>query len=101
MTQENPITKSIEYLIECGWKKEQAINLIKAITDSNPDRLWEAAPQWIEHCGESMKYVHAMLGNVAMGLINVRMGENGEWLFALNETGLNVGKQLKERVTNG
>jgi hypothetical protein len=45
---------------------------------------------------ESMKYVHAMLGSVAMGLIEVTQGEDGEWLFKLNDAGMGVGKQLNE-----
>lgn len=31
MTTENPITKSIDWLVECGWDKEQATKLADAI----------------------------------------------------------------------
>ena len=96
MTQENPITQSIAWLVECGWDKEQATNLAAAIKADSPEMLWEVAPLWLEHCGESMKYVHAMLGSVAMGLIEVTQGADGEWLFKLNDKGMGVGKQLNE-----
>lgn len=43
-----------------------------------------------------MKYVNDMLGSVAMGLIEVTQGEDGEWLFKLNDAGMGVGKQLNE-----
>lgn len=92
--EENPIHASIEYLIDCGWSKEQATNLIKALHDENPERLWEVAPEWIEHCGECMKYVNGMLGTIALGLVNVRKGEEG-WLMGLNDKGLEVGKQME------
>ena len=31
----NPIEQSIDYLVECGWDKEQARNLVAAITDED------------------------------------------------------------------
>lgn len=96
MTQENPITQSIDWLVSCGWTKEQATNLASAIKADTPEKLWEVAPLWLEHCGESMRYVNDMLGSVAMGLINVTQGEDGEWRFALNDAGMGVGKQLSE-----
>jgi hypothetical protein len=96
MTQENPITKSIDWLVECGWDRKQATNLASAITADTSEKLWEVAPKWLEHCGESMKYVNDMLGSVAMGLINVTQGADGEWLFALNDEGMGVAKRLDE-----
>lgn len=92
--EENPIKSSINYLIDCGWTKEQATNLVKAIHDESPERLWEVAPEWVEHCGECMKYVNGMLGTVALGLVNVRKGKEG-WLMGLNEKGMEVGKQME------
>lgn len=92
--KENPITASIDYLVECGWTTEQARNLISAVNDSSADRLWEIAPRWIEHCGECMKYVNGMLGTVALGLVKVNANDEGEWLFSLNKKGLEVGKQM-------
>lgn len=91
---ENPITKSIDYLVECGWQTDQARNLIRAVNDASAERLWEIAPQWIEHCGECMKYVNGLLGTVAMGIVKVNQNNEGEWLFALNKKGLEVGKQM-------
>lgn len=96
MTKENPITQSIDWLVECGWDKEQATNLAAAIKADTPEKLWEVAPLWLEHCGDSMKYVNDMLGSVAMGLIEVTQGADGEWLFKLNDKGMGVGKQLNE-----
>ena len=96
----NPIAGSIDYLVECGWEREQAVNLVAAITDESAERLWEAAPKWIEHCADSMRYVKDMLGSVALGLIEVQLGEdNKTWLFKLNEKGMEMGKKLTEENT--
>jgi len=96
MTDKNPVAQSIDWLVKCGWEKKEAINLAAAITADTPEKLWEIGPLWLEHCGESMRYVNDMLGSVAMGLINVTQGANGEWLFKLNDKGMDVGKQLHE-----
>lgn len=92
--EENPIEASIEYLVDCGWTEDQAKNLIRAIHDKSGERLWEMAPKWIEHCGECMKYVNGMLGTVALGLVKVSRGEDNDWLFSLNDKGLEVGEQM-------
>lgn len=92
--EENPITESINYLVDCGWTEDQAKNLIRAIHDKSGERLWEMAPKWIEHCGECMKYVNGMLGTVALGLVKVSRGEDNDWLFSLNDKGLQVGEQM-------
>lgn len=91
---ENPIQASVDYLVDCGWTEQEAKNLIRAIHDKDPERLWEVAPLWIEHCGECMKYVSGLLGTVATGLVNVRRGDDGEWLIGLTEKGLAVGKKM-------
>ncbi len=94
----NPIKKSIDYLVECGWTKAEAENLCAAITsDKSGEHLWEIAPKWIEHCGDVKTYVESMLGLVAQGLISVSEGQNKEWMFALNDKGLEAGKSLKEQ----
>jgi hypothetical protein len=36
MTKENPITQSIDWIVECGWDKEQATNLAAAIKADTP-----------------------------------------------------------------
>lgn len=96
----NPIEQSIEYLVECGWERGQAVNLVAAIRDESGERLWKAAPQWIEHCADSKRYVDEMLCSVALGLIEVELGEDNEtWFFKLNEKGLGVGKKLTEKNT--
>lgn len=92
--EENPITESINYLVECGWSEKQAKNLIRALYDKSGERLWEIAPKWIEHCGECMKYVHGLLGTVALGLVKVSRSEDNDWLFSLNDNGLEVGAQM-------
>lgn len=93
----NPIAESINYLVECGWEREQAVNLVAAIRDESGERLWKAAPQWIEHCANSKRYVDEMLFSVALGLIEVELGEDNEtWLFKLNERGMGMGKKLTE-----
>ena len=97
----DPLAESIDYLVECGWYREQAVNLVAAIRDKSGERLWEVAPKWIEHCADSMRYVNDMLGSVALGLIEVRLGEDNEsWLFKLNEKGMVVGKKLSEENTH-
>ena len=92
--EKNPIEASIEYLVDCGWTEDQAENLIRPIHDKSGERLWEMAPKWIEHCGECMKYVNGMLGTVALGLVKVSRGEDNDWLFSLNDKGLQVGEQM-------
>jgi len=94
----NPIAESIDYLVECGWEREQAVNLVAAIQDESAERLWEIAPLWLDHCGESMKYINLM-GSVATGLITVTQSKDGEWLFKLNDKGMGVGKKLSEENT--
>lgn len=94
MENENPIEGSINYLVDCGWTEDQAKNLIRAIYDKSGERLWEMAPKWIEHCGECMKYVNGMLGTVALGLVKVSRGEDNDWLFSLNDKGIEVGTQM-------
>jgi len=94
MNGEDPIKQSIDWLVKCGWDRKQATNLAGAIKADTPEKLWEVAPLWLEHCGESMRYVNDVLGSVALGLINVTQGEDGAWLFALNDKGMDVGKQL-------
>jgi len=96
MTDKNPITQSIDWLVECGWDRKQATNLAAAIEADTAEKLWEVAPAWLDHCGESMRYVQGVLGSVALGLVSVTKGEDGEWLFALNSIGLGVGKELSK-----
>lgn len=98
--QENPITASIEYLVECGWSEDQAKNLLRALYSKTGEHLWEISPRWVTHCGECMKYVNGMLGTVATGLVKVTESNEGEWLFSLNEKGLEVGKQIYEGNKN-
>ena len=94
----NPVNKSIEYLVDCGWTKAEAENLCAAIkSDKSGEHLWEIAPKWIEHCGEAKKYVESMLGLVAQGLINVTEGKDEDWMFSLNDKGLEAGKSLQEQ----
>jgi hypothetical protein len=93
----NPITESIDYLVECGWEREQAVNLVAAIRDESGERLWKAAPKWIEHCADSKRYVDEMLSCVALGLIEVTLGKDNEtWFFKLNDKGMGAGKKLIE-----
>ena len=95
MENENPIQKSVEYLVDCGWTEAQAKHLIRAIHDKSGERLWEMAPLWIEHCGQCKKYVDSMLGTVALGLVKVsRSEEEPTWLFSLNDEGLKVGEAM-------
>lgn len=38
MIDKNPITQSINWLVECGWTKEQATNLAGAIKADTPEQ---------------------------------------------------------------
>jgi hypothetical protein len=35
-----------------------------------------------------------MLGVVAMGVVKVTLREDGEWMFSLNDKGIEAGKQM-------
>ena len=35
-----------------------------------------------------------MLGTVGLGLVEVSRGEENDWLFSLNDKGLEVGEQM-------
>lgn len=91
-SSQSPIEASIDYLVECGWTREQARHLCAAIrSDKSPEHLWEIAPLWIEHCGESMRYVQSILSAVAAGMVSVTRDDDGQWLFALD-----AGKTLEK-----
>lgn len=99
--QENPITASIDYLVECGWTKDEATNLCRSVTSKvSGEHLWEIAPLWIQHCGECKRYVDGLLKTVATGLVTVTQGDEKEWLFSLNDKGMEVGKQMFEGTKN-
>lgn len=93
---DNPISKSIEILKEAGWTEEEATCLLRAIkSDKSGEHLFfEVAPKWVHHCCETKSYVTNMLGVVAMGLVTVTLGDDGEWLFALNDKGIEAGKNM-------
>ena len=90
----NPITASIKYLVECGYTKEEAKNLMQAVQDESPERLLEIAPKWIEHVGEHKRYQEGLLGLIAKGCMTVTMGSDGEWMFRLNDAGIEAGKAM-------
>ena len=91
----NPITESLKYLVDSGWTELEARHLMRAINDKDGKRLFfEVAPKWVAHCGERMSYVKNMLGLVAQGLVSVSLAEDGEWMFALNEKGIEAGKEM-------
>lgn len=97
--EENPITESINHLQHCGWTKDEATNLLKALYDDDPEKLWEFAPEWIEMVGRAKMDI-AMYEVVAKGLANVTK-RDGEWFYALSQTGLKVGEQMFEGQENG
>ena len=81
----NPVSESIEYLVNCGWKKEEASNLIRAIYHKDADKLWETAPKWIEEVGKAKEQM-ALYETVAMGLVNVtRADDDSDWMYALKK----------------
>lgn len=92
----NPIAESLSYLEECGWSSEQARNLLRAIHDSDGERLWQMAPRWIETVGEA-KRLMALFEVVASGLATVRRADDdSDWLYGLTDHGRAVGAQLSE-----
>ena len=97
--EENPITESIKHLQHCGWTKDEARNLLKALYSDDAEQLWKFAPEWIEMVGEAKMQI-AMYEVVAKGLANVTK-RDGEWFYALSKTGVEVGKQLEEGQENG
>ena len=95
MSEKNPIEQAVAHLVSAGWTEEEAKNLLRAIHDKDGERLFtEVAPKWVDHCFESMNYTKNMLGVVAMGLVSVSLGKDGEWLFKLNSKGIEAGKQM-------
>ena len=95
MNTQNPIEQAIDHLVKAGWTKDEAKNLLGAITDKDGHRLFhEVAPKWVDHCFDSMSYVTNMLGVVAMGFVSVTLHEDGEWRFKLNDKGIEAGKQM-------
>ena len=96
MTKENPVEASIKWLIECGYTETEAENLVTAIQDASKEMLWELAPKWVQHVGDHKRYQTCMLDLVAKGIIKVTANADGEWLFQLNDDGIDVAKQLSE-----
>jgi hypothetical protein len=95
MTDKNPIEQAIDHLVSAGWTENEAKHLLRAITDKDGERLFhEVAPKWVDHCYDSMSYVKNMLGVVAMGVVKVTLREDGEWMFSLNDKGIEAGKQM-------
>lgn len=90
--EENPITTSIDHLINAGWSKEESKNLIGALYHEDPKTLWEFAPEWIELVAEAKKNL-AMYDLVAKGIVSVTKKNDG-WYYKLNEKGLAVGQQM-------
>ena len=97
--EENPITASIEHLQHCGWTKDEAKNLLRALHSDDPEQLWQFAPEWIEMVGRA-KLELAMFDVVAKGLATVTK-RDGEWMYALSDVGMEVGKQLSEGENHG
>jgi hypothetical protein len=93
-TKENPIEASKGWLVDCGYSKKEAENLLRAIYHDDPEKLWELAPKWIEYVGEHKRYQIQLLDLVATGLMRVTARDDGEWLFSLNDKGLEVGRQM-------
>ena len=93
---ENPILQSIAMLKEAGWTEEEATCLLRAIKSekSGEHLFFEVAPKWVQHCCETKNYVTNMLGVVAMGLVTVTLGDDGEWLFSLSEDGIKAGEMM-------
>lgn len=91
---DHPITASIEWLVACGWTKEQSTALCRAIrSDKSAQHLWQIAPQWLEFAGDAKKLI-LLIDLVAQGLANVTQDDSGEWVYSISETGIKVAKQL-------
>lgn len=77
MEDKNPISASIDWLIDQGFDRKQATNICKAINADNPEKLWEDAPAWIEWCGKVKRVHDCIVMLAAMGLTTVRIGPGG------------------------
>lgn len=80
--EDNPIQASLKALVDSGWTEEQAKNLMRALKCDSPERLWELAPQWIQHCIDIRQNM-TLLECVALG--PVRVDHSGDdWTYALD-----------------
>jgi hypothetical protein len=86
----NPIEAAKHYLIDKGWDGPQADNLLRALKADTPEKLWSAAPRWVEHVGDARAYMN-LLETIAEGLVNVSISDDGEWLFSLSDAGIDAG----------
>jgi hypothetical protein len=94
MESESPIEAGKKWLVECGYTESEAHHLLRALHHEDAETLWALAPKWIEHVGEHKKYQVGLLDLVAQGLFSVTTGKNGEWLFELNDCGLEAARQM-------
>lgn len=80
--EDNPVQASLKALVESGWTEDQAKNLMRALKCDSPERLWELAPQWVQHCLDIRQHM-TLLECVALGPI--RVDHSGEdWTYALD-----------------
>jgi len=78
-----------DYLQDCGYTKQEAENLLCAPKADTQSALMVMLDEWIGHVGEHKRY-QRILDLVAAGAVDVKRGENGEWLFKLRD-GFHVG----------
>lgn len=90
--EENPISASIDHLVNAGWSKDEAQNLIAGLYHEDAKTLWDFAPEWIELVADAKKNL-AMYELVAKGIVNVTKRDNA-WFYQLNEKGLSIGQQI-------
>lgn len=85
MNDLNPIEWSKKYLVDHGFTPDEAKNLLQAITDKSPERLFtESAPKWIEWCAKRKLEYDTVIMGAAQGFITVSYDEDGEMLVGLD-----------------
>ncbi len=77
MNDDNPITASINWLVDQGFDRKQAANICRAIKADTPEKLWEDAPAWIEWCGKVKRDHDWVVRLDARGLTTVQIGPGG------------------------
>lgn len=85
----NPVKESIVWLVEMGWTKTQAENIVSALRGKSPEALWDAAPRWIEWAGEMRRAYECILQLAAMGVLTVELerketGDGWQTYLSLN-----------------
>lgn len=86
MTADNPIAAAIAFLEDRGFTNTEARNLCAAIRADSAEKLWDAAPLWIEWCAKIKLDYDCIVSLAAQGILRVEIGPGGieDLLISLN-----------------